>query len=134
MKNLKVFGIIAFMLFVSVLCAQDNSNLNKTPEERAKNQAIAITKACSLNVEQQQKVEQIILNSIIKLNDLRKTKPTQRGEKMKEIQVIKDNQTAEIKVIMTPEQFVKYQELVEKQKQKLKEKLENRREAMNQSE
>lgn len=135
MRTLKILGMITLVFFSYLSEAQIGEKSIKTPEERAKNQTKAITKVCSLSDEQQIKVEQLILNSIIKLDEIRSAKPTQRGEKMKDLQAIKEKQNTEIKQILTPEQFVKYQELVEKQKEKLQDRrMEKRREIMESAE
>lgn len=121
MRTLKIVGIIAILLFNFQLKAQDQEKIKKTPEEKAKNQTKAINKVCNLTDEQFPKVEKIILNSNLKLNELKSSKPTQRGQKIKEFQAIKENQDAEMKQILSPEQFVKYQKLLNEQLEKIRE-------------
>ena len=121
MRTLKIVGIIAILLFNFQLKAQDQDKIKKTPEEKAKNQTKAINKVCNLTDEQFPKVEKIILTSNFKLNELKSNKPTQRGEKIKEFQAIKENQDAEMKQILSPEQFVKYQKLLNEQIEKIRE-------------
>jgi hypothetical protein len=121
MRTLKIVGIIAILLFNFQLKAQDQEKIKKTPEEKAKNQTKAINKVCNLTDEQFPKVEKIILNSNLKLNELKSSKPTQRGQKIKEFQAIKENQDAEMKQILSPEQFVKYQKLLNEQIEKIRE-------------
>ncbi len=121
MRTLKIVGIIAILLFNFQLKAQDQDKIKKTPEEKAKNQTKAINKVCNLTDEQFPKVEKIILTSNLKLNELKSSKPTQRGQKIKEFQAIKENQDAEMKQILSPEQFVKYQKLLNEQIEKIRE-------------
>lgn len=131
MKTLKFIGLILILFISNFTFAQQEMQNTKTPEERAKNQTKILTKACNLTQDQQLNVEKVLLVSIVKLKELRSTKPTKRGDKFAEIQVIKDNQNTEIKKIISEEQYQKYLETIEKQKEKIKEnRLENRREAL----
>ena len=118
MRVLKTVTVIALLIVNFSAIAQQTEKYGKTPEERAKRQLKAINKECSLNNEQSVKVEQILLNTQTKLATLKSTKPTQKGEKIKELKVINDNQAAEIAKILSPEQYIKYQALVEKQKRR----------------
>jgi hypothetical protein len=130
MRTLKIVGIIAILLFNFQLKAQDQEKIKKTPEEKAKNQTKAINKVCNLTDEQFPKVEKIILNSNLKLNELKSSKPTQRGQKIKEFQAIKENQDAEMKQILSPEQFVKYQKLLNEQLEKIRERGKGKRDGI----
>lgn len=131
MKTLKFIGLILFLFISNFTFAQQEVQNTKTPEERAKNQTKILTKACNLTEDQQLNVEKVLLSSIEKIKVLRLTKPTKRGEKLAEIQVVKDNQNAEIKKLLSDEQYQKYLEILEKQKEKIKvNRSENRREAL----
>lgn len=131
MKTLKFIGLILFLFISNFTFSQQEVQNTKTPEERAKNQTKILTKACNLTEDQQLNVEKVLLNSIEKLKVLRSTKPTKRGEKLAEIQAVKDNQNAEIKKLLSDEQYQKYLEILEKQKEKIKvNRSENRREAL----
>lgn len=121
MKKIVFTSVIAYFIINFQLFAQDYNRNRLTPEERIQKQVEAINKACSLTKEQQISIEQIITDSNKKLIDLRNTKPTQRGDKLNKFQEIRDNQDAEIKKILSPEQYKKYQDLNEKQKEKLRE-------------
>ncbi|MFZ4740895.1 MAG: hypothetical protein ACOYLE_06995 [Bacteroidales bacterium] len=120
MRVLKTMTVVVLLIINFSATAQQTEKIGKTPEERAKRQLKAINKECSLNNEQRVKVEQILLNTQTKIATLKSTKPTQKGEKIKELKTINDNQTAEIAKILSPEQYVKYQALVEKQKEKIR--------------
>lgn len=131
MKTLRFIGLILILFISNFTFAQQEMQNTKTPEERAKNQTKILTKACNLTEDQQLNVEKVLLNSIEKLKVLRSTKPTKRGEKLAEIQAVKDNQNAEIKKLLSDEQYQKYLEILEKQKEKIKvNRSENRREAL----
>jgi len=135
MKTLKFIGIFAFILIANQLKAQDFENQTKSSEERAANQTKAIAKFCNLTTDQQLKVEKILLNTNNQLKELKMKKPTQRAEKLKEIQAIKESQNSEIKQILSAEQYQKYMELLEKQKEKLRERrMEMRQEVMENAE
>lgn len=131
MKTFKLSVFVLILFISNVIFAQQEMQNSKTPEERAKNQTKILTKACNLTEDQQLSVEKVLLNTILKLKDLRSVKPTKRGERLAEIQAVKENQNAEIKKILSEEQYIKYLEIIEKQKERIKEnRLENRREAM----
>lgn len=131
MKTFKLSVFVLILFISNVIFAQQEMQNSKTPEERAKNQTKILTKACNFTEDQQLSVEKVLLNSILKLKDLRSVKPTKRGERLAEIQAVKENQNAEIKKILSEEQYIKYLEIIEKQKERIKEnRLENRREAM----
>lgn len=131
MKTLRFVGLILILLISNFTFSQQEMQNTKSPEERAKNQTKFLAKACNLTEDQQLNVEKVLLNSIEKLKVLRSTKPTKRGEKLAEIQAVKDNQNAEIKKLLSDEQYQKYLEILEKQKEKIKvNRSENRREAL----
>ena len=131
MKTFKLSVFVLILLISNVIFAQKEMQNAKTPEERAKNQTKILTKACNLTEDQQLNVEKVLLNSILKLKELRSVKPTKRGERLAEIQAVKENQNTEIKKILSEEQYNKYLEVLEKQKERIKEnRMENRHEAM----
>jgi hypothetical protein len=135
MKLLKSIAIIA-MLFASISAmAQQIEKTEKSPEEKAKRYLKAINKECSLSTEQNVKVEQILLDTQNRLTTLKASKTSQKGEKLKSIKEINDNQTTAMKKVLNPEQFIKYQALVEKQKEKIRNKMiEKRGESTNEVE
>ena len=123
MRLLKTLTVIALLIVNFSVFAQQVEKYDKTPEEKAKQHLKAINKECSLTNDQSIKVEQVLLNTQTKLEALKSSKPTQKGEKIKELKAISDNQTVEISKILSPEQYVKYQALVEKQKEKIRNRL-----------
>ncbi|NVN93673.1 MAG: hypothetical protein HXX18_00175 [Bacteroidetes bacterium] len=123
MRLLKALTVIALLIVNFSAFAQQTEKNGKTPEEKAKQHLKAINKECSLTNDQSIKVEQVLLNTQTKLEALKSSKPTQKGEKIKELKAINDNQTTEISKILNPEQYVKYQALVEKQKEKIRNRL-----------
>lgn len=135
MKLLKSIAIIA-MLFAGISAmAQQIEKTEKSPEEKAKRYLKAINKECSLSTEQNVKVEQILLDTQNRLTTLKASKTSQKGEKLKSIKEINDNQTTAMKKVLNPEQFIKYQALVEKQKEKIRNKMiEKRGESTNEVE
>ena len=119
MRILKTITVIALLIVNFSAIAQQAEKYGKTPEERAKRQLKGINKECNLNNEQSAKVEQILLNTQTKLANLKSTKPTQKGDKIKEFKAIIDKQNDEVAKILSPEQNIKYQALLEKQKEKI---------------
>lgn len=120
MKISKSLMVIVLLLVSFTAFSQQNIKLEQNIEERAKRQLKAIDKECNLNDDQRIKVEKILLNSKIKLTTLIADKSIQKVEKLKELKSINDNQTAEIEKVLSPEQIIKYQVLVERQKEKVR--------------
>ncbi|MCX6232392.1 MAG: hypothetical protein NTZ33_12710 [Bacteroidetes bacterium] len=124
MKTIKLATILCLLMSaISVFSQPETERVRKTPEEKLKMQLNAINKECNLSNEQSVKVEKILSNSQQELQALRDKKPAQRGERLIEAKTIADKQNEEIKKVLTAEQFTKYTALLEKQKEKMRERM-----------
>ncbi len=119
MKTIKLMLMMSFIFIGTTIFAQNNQQ--RTPQERTENQLKGINKACNLTKEQMPKVEKILLNSNTKMEELRTAKPAYKGERMEKMKVISDEQDAQLKAFLTPEQYQKYLTMKEQQKEKAKE-------------
>jgi len=126
MKLVKLIAPMLILFIAFNTFAQEQTR--KTPEERAKNQTKAIDKECQLTPEQKTKVEQIILSAINQTKEVRQ-KDIPRRDKMIEIKKINEDRDLQMKSTLTPDQYAKYQALVEKMKAKTKERMQARQEA-----
>jgi len=128
MKTIKLAVVLCILCSVMHSFAQtEPERARRTPEEKVKMQLNAINRECNLNKEQSAKVEQILTDSQKELQALREKKPAQRGDRLIEAKAIADKQSDEVKKVLTPEQFTKYTALIEKQKEKLRERMKERR-------
>jgi hypothetical protein len=128
MKTIKLALVLCFLSAVMHCFAQSQPEKSvRTPEERLKMQLNAINKECILNKEQSVKIEQILSHSQQQIQALREKKPAHRGDRLMEAKAIADKQNEEVKKVLTPEQFIKYTALIEKQKEKLREKIKERK-------
>ena len=124
MKTIKLTLMLSFIFFSMQIFSQNNQA--KTPQERTDNQLKAMTKNCNLTKEQTPKVEQILLNSNTKREELRGTKPTQKGEIVEKLKAISEEEDAQLKAVLTSAQYQKYVEMKEKQKERMKERQETK--------
>ena len=86
---------------------------HRTPEQRATRQTKLMTQSLNLNADQQAKVQALNLKRITEMEALRQTqkkdgnaKPNGSGNDGK---AIRENWNNELKAILTPEQFAKYE-------------------------
>ncbi len=92
------------------LLAQEQQESNapkKSPEERADNMTKRMTKELGLNPDQQTKMKALILS-----------REQEREQKSKGAKPDKEKREAEMKAILTPEQFQKLQQIREEEKDK----------------
>ena len=120
MKFLNAIAIIVLLTLSFTAHSQQDEKIQKTPEERAKRELKAIQKECNLSNEQSVKVEQILVTTQNKLAIVKASKPAQRGDRLKEMKTIGEEQNTEMAKILSPEQYTKYQALIEKQKEKIR--------------
>ena len=120
MKFLNAIAIIVLLTLSFTAHSQQDEKIQKTPEERAKRELKAIQKECNLSNEQSVKVEQILVTTQNKLAIVKASKPAQRGDRLKEMKTIGEDQNTEMAKVLSPEQYTKYQALIEKQKEKIR--------------
>ena len=69
-----------------------------------------------------------MLNTNTKIDELRSVKPTYKGERLDKMKAINEEQEAQLKSVLTVEQYQKYLDMKEARKEKIKERRENKNE------
>ena len=124
MKRIKITLLLSLMIFGMQVFSQNNQT--RTPQERTENQLKGINKACNLTKEQTPKVEKILLNSNIKMDELRTVKPAYKGERVEKMKAIGEEQDTQLKTVLTADQYLKYLDMKAARKEKMKERQENK--------
>ena len=120
MKNLKMIlaTVLFSVLFSNTIQAQDHPVLAPEKKEEIKNQMQANKDRLSLTPEQQVPYRGIIKLFAEKMRELRKSQLT-TSEKMIKMQEINAERDAEMKNLLTAEQYKTYLELQEERRSKI---------------
>ncbi|MCB9178843.1 MAG: hypothetical protein H6590_05420 [Flavobacteriales bacterium] len=114
MKKLMMIAVLAGM----TMAAQAQDKVKKSPEERAKARTEQLTKELGLSPEQAAKVEAINLKYADKGAEMRKEREAERAEARKEGKEMRDAHDAEMKAVLTHDQYVKWTAKKEEMKEK----------------
>jgi len=110
--------VIAFgFLAVTTSYAQVQNNqaplqetrLRATPEERATRQTQMMVKELGLNADQEAKVKALNLKRLTQIDALRESKEAERKVDRNQAQTIRKNWNTELKSVLTPEQYTKFE-------------------------
>lgn len=118
MKKLGLLLLFA-MIIATVSVAQDRGMGNFDPKEMAKRQTDDLTKLLTLNKDQQKKVLELNQKSAESMQKMRDEMMNGGGdrEKMREqMTKSRDEQTKEMKKILTADQFTKYEKYLEERR------------------
>ena len=118
MKKLSM--IIAFVAASVAVNAQEKDH--KTPQERAQLQTARMTKELSLTTDQAAKVEAINLKYADQIEAKRTEQKADREKMRTEGKALHDAHDADMKVVLTPEQYTIWQAKKEEMKAKQMEK------------
>jgi periplasmic protein CpxP/Spy len=113
--------MILFAVAVAAVTKAQETNQSppkKTPEERATNMTAHMTKALSLNAEQQQKVKELILKREKEREEMMARTKGSREE-------IERKMEADLQKVLSPEQFEKFKKKKEEMKKHREEKRTN---------
>ncbi len=80
-----------------------------TPEERANRQTKMMANALGLSADQEAKVQALNLKRLTQIDALRESKEAQENVDRNKAKTIRDNWNTELKSILTPEQYTKYE-------------------------
>ncbi|RDC62817.1 hypothetical protein [Adhaeribacter pallidiroseus] len=80
-----------------------------TPEERADRQTKMMASTLGLSADQEAKVKALNLKRLTQIDALRESKETQANVDRNQAKTIRDNWNIELKSILTPEQYTKYE-------------------------
>ncbi|MBX2972658.1 MAG: hypothetical protein KF797_06115 [Flavobacteriales bacterium] len=104
MKKLLIVAVMAGM----AVAAQAQDKAQRTPEERAKMRTERLTKELELTPEQAAKVEAINMKYAGKVDEVRKEREAERAEVRKEAKTMHDAHDAEMKAVLTADQYAKW--------------------------
>jgi periplasmic protein CpxP/Spy len=114
MKKLMIVAIMASM----TLAAQAQEKEKRTPQERAKARTEHMTKELALSPEQQAKVETINLKYADQVEAMRSEREAERTAKREAAKAMHDAHDAEMKAVLTADQYTKW--VAKKQEAKAK--------------
>lgn len=80
-----------------------------TPEERAERQTKMMAQTLGLSADQEAKVKALNLKRLTQIDGLRESKEANANVNRNQAKTIRDNWNIELKSILTPEQFTKYE-------------------------
>jgi hypothetical protein len=111
------FFLLASLLSLSAL-AQNDLRKNTTPEQRAEHQTRQLTKQLGLSTEQSQRLQALNLRWAQTMNSLRTegARP-ERGS----LRAMQQSHEADLKAVLTPEQWTTYERLRAERREKLRE-------------
>ncbi len=104
MKKLMIITVLAGM----TMAAQAQDKAQRTPEERAKMRTERLTKELELTPEQATKVQAINVKYADKVDEARKEREADRAEVRKEAKTMHDAHDAEMKAVLTADQYAKW--------------------------
>ena len=117
---MKKFGflMLAAMFFATVAMAQPGGQRNFDPKEMAKRQTEELTKELGLNKDQAKKVLELNTKSMEKMSEMRgQMRDGGNREAMREkMQKQREEQNAEMKKILTEDQYKKYEKYLEERR------------------
>ena len=117
MKKLGFFLLFA-IVFATVSMAQNRGMGNFDPKEMAKRQTDELTKTLDLNKDQEKKVLDLNLKNAEQMSALREEMSGggDREAMREKMTKIREEQTAEMKKILTESQFKKYEKYLEERR------------------
>jgi hypothetical protein len=123
-KMIRIISFVFILLYSISSNAQDSSMAlaKRSPEQLAQMQTMQFKKKLSLTAEQEAKVAPILSDYFKKMMAVKADK----GRKMKKMQEAKHltgEKDKAMKAILTEQQYTDYQKLMEEQKEKIKEKM-----------
>jgi biopolymer transport protein ExbB/TolQ len=120
---MKKIGIMMMMLLIASFAGMAQSGgqqRNFDPEEMAKTQTAQIKEKCKLDAAQEKKVHDLLLTNGKKIQVEREKMMAAGGppsdEMRAKMQKIRDEQNAEMKKILTAEQYVQYEKYLEERR------------------
>ncbi len=120
-KSFALLLIITAFFTSSTLFAQQDFN-KKTPEERAQKQSERMKKSLDLSDEQYQQIYDIFLKHITDADNIRNSSSVNEDKsgKKEELKALRKNTHSKINTVLTPEQQVKFEQLLKEMKEKRK--------------
>jgi len=126
---MKKIGFLMVFVILGTMVSMAQNWQNATPEEMAKKQTAEIKEACGLDKTQEQKVYDLSLESGKEMAKLRSEMQGGGGpsEAMREnMKKSRDKQNAEMKKILTADQFTKYEKYMAEKRAQRQQQMNNR--------
>ena len=98
----------------------------RTPEQRANMQTQRLSKKLKLSAEQQAKVKEIFLARAQKVENVKSAQAEEKKQRKQQVKATKDESDAELKKVLTEEQYQQYLQMEENRHQKMREKRKGR--------
>jgi periplasmic protein CpxP/Spy len=119
MKKLVLVGASVLMMSVMTI-AQPGNPGKKSPQERAEQQTARLTKELSLTPEQATKVKAILATKGAEMDSVRAKKMAggDKKEMHADRNAAREKTDAELKAVLTPEQYTKFQAMMQERKDK----------------
>lgn len=128
MKNWMKVGMVTSLLLSNSSFAQEkNEKRENTPEQRSEMMTEKMNKELALNEDQKSKVKTINLEAAKAREALKTNKALRPEERRAQVKAIEDKRISNIKAVLTAEQNVKFDKLVEEKKEKIEEKREEKK-------
>lgn len=120
MKRIGILMMVLLMATFAGMAQGGGQQRNFDPEEMAKRQTAQIKEACGLDAAQEKKVHELLLTSGKKMRAEREKMMGAGGppsEDMRaKMQKMRDDQNAEMKKILTADQYKKYEKYLEERR------------------
>jgi Spy/CpxP family protein refolding chaperone len=110
-----LFSLFMALMTLGAFAQNKQDKTPKTPEEYAKVRSEKLTKELGLNADQKAKVYDLLLNKRKKIQEIRAKYPNDKKAAHAEAKPVKEQFKADMKAVLTPEQYAKWEEM---QKQK----------------
>ncbi len=127
MKQLMITASLLVSLVSAGYSQSRDEKQNKTPEERAQYATNAMEKNLNLTADQKSKVYEINLERAKKMDELKSTAKAGRKERLKAQKKLMEDNDAQMKGVLAPEQQKPYEDFKMHAKEKMKNSREGRR-------
>ncbi|MDP5170349.1 MAG: DUF4890 domain-containing protein [Bacteroidia bacterium] len=123
MNKLRISLAAAFVMLVSVMVAQPGGGRGQqmSPEDRAAKQTSSMVGELDLDADQAAKVEEINLRYGKEQQTFREENRGNRETMMAGMKALMEKKDAELKAILTPEQYAKHEKMQAEQRAKMQE-------------
>jgi predicted small metal-binding protein len=120
MKRILFLSLVAIAGFTFSASAQADSTAKRTPEEKLEAQMKHLKKTLNLSRTQEISVDSINKIFMVKVGGIR-SNTTDRKAKAIAVKQANDDRTTAMKTILTADQYTKFEQMQEDQKEKIKE-------------
>lgn len=119
MKKSGILMLVIMMISFAGMAQNWGGGQQRSPEERAKSETATIKEKCGLNADQEKKVYDLTLANGKKMAKMREEMMSgggPSGDMREKMMKMREEQNAEIKKILTAEQYKKYEKYLEERR------------------